>query len=241
MADTYELYYWPNIPGRGEFVRLVLEVADVEYRDVGREEGVGAVVDSAGFNGASGPNMPYAPPYLKCGDLVVSQTANICAFVGERHQLAPSGEQERRFALGLALTLEDLTREVHDTHHPIGGGLYYDDQREEAARRSADFLAERLPKFLGYFDNVIGANALQSGWLVGAVMTYCDLSLFQVVAGLRYAFPNAMARLEPEYVRVVRAAQAVAQQPRVAAYLSSARRMAFNEDGIFRRYPELDP
>jgi glutathione S-transferase len=35
-------------------------------------------------------------------------------------------------------------------------------------------------------------------------------------------------------------AERAAGQPRIAAYLASPRRLAFNNDGVFRHYPELD-
>ena len=239
MAN-YTLFYWPGIPGRGEFVRLALEAAGVTYRDVGREAGFEAVGEFAGVTGAALPFMPFAPPYLMADDLIVFQTANICAFIGERHGLAPDDEQGRRFALGLAMTLEDFTREAHDTHHPIAVSEDYAAQKPEALRRAEDFRTNRMGVFLDYFEAVLGANPRQSGWLVGAVPSYCDLSLFHVVEGLRYAFPRAMARAEAECPRVAALATRVAEQDRVSAYLSSDRRLPFNEKGIFRHYPELD-
>ena len=55
--------------------------------------------------------------------------------------------------------------------------------------------------------------------LVGRRVSYSDLSLFQLVAGLRYAFPRAMARLEPHFPRVVALHDRIAARPRIAAYL----------------------
>jgi glutathione S-transferase len=183
---------------------------------------------------------PFAPPYLRAGGRLIGQTANILLYLGPRHDLAPTAEAGRLWAHQLQLTIADLVDEAHDTHHPIASSLYYEDQRPEAKRRTADFLKSRVAKYLGYFEKVLGRNKARGGHLVGAKLSYPDLSLFQVVAGLRYAFPHAMARLEPEYPRVVALHDTVAGRPRIAAYLASNRRIAFNQHGIFRQYPELD-
>jgi glutathione S-transferase len=237
---TYEFYYWPTIQGRGEFVRLALEDASADYVDVARqgEAGVEAML-TAMRNPAESP-PPFAPPFLKAGDLVISQTASILLFLGDRHDLAPGDEAGRLWANALQLTIMDFVKEVHDTHHPIASSLYYEDQRDEAQRRAADFHQLRLPKFLGYFERVLAHNPEGDRHLVGGSVSYADLSVFQVVAGLRYAFPRSMARQEPHYPRVVALHDAVAARPRIAAYLASPRRIPFNEQGIFRRYEELD-
>jgi glutathione S-transferase len=235
----YELYYWAGIQGRGEFVRLALEEAGADYIDVAREaDGERAMLRLLDGNDVEHP--PFAPPYLKAGELLIGQTANILFYLGPRHDLAPPTEAGRLWAHQLQLTIADLVDEVHDTHHPIASSLYYEDQRPEAKRRTADFLKSRAPKYLGYFEKVLIRNKAGSEYLIGANLTYLDLSLFQVVAGLRYAFPRAMARLEPKYPRVVALHESVATRPRIATYLSSNRRIAFNEHGIFRHYPELD-
>ncbi|HZS84735.1 MAG TPA: glutathione S-transferase [Stellaceae bacterium] len=238
----YELYYWPSIQGRGEFVRLALEEAGADYVDVARageaEDGTEAMMRL--LDGKTVERPPFAPPFLKAGRLLIGQTANILLFLGERHGLAPAGEGGRLWAHQLQLTTADFLQEVHDTHHPIASGLYYEDQRKEARRRAADFLAERAPKFLGYFEEVLRHNPAGDKHLVGARLSYPDLSLFQMVAGLRYAFPRAMARLERRIPRVVALHDRVAARPRIAAYLASERRIPFNEEGIFRHYPELD-
>jgi glutathione S-transferase len=184
---------------------------------------------------------PFAPPYLKAGELLIAQTANILFYLGPHLDLAPADEAGRLWAHQLQLTIADLVDEVHDTHHPIASSLYYEDQRPEAKRRTADFLTSRAPKYLGYFENVLIRNKAGGEYLVGVKLIYPDLSLFQVVAGLRYAFPRAMARLAPKYQRVVALHERVAARPRIAAYLASNRRIPFNEHGIFRHYPELDP
>jgi glutathione S-transferase len=235
----YEFYYWAGIQGRGEFVRLALEEAGADYVDVAREAG-GEDAMLRLLDNRDVEHPPFAPPYLKAGELLIGQTANILLYLGPHHDLAPTAETGRLWAHQLQLTIADLVDEVHDTHHPIASSLYYADQRPEAKRRTADFLKSRVPKYLGYFENVLIRNKAGNEYLIGANLTYPDLSLFQVVAGLRYAFPRAMTRLEPKYPRVTALHERVATRPRIAAYLSSDRRIAFNEHGIFRHYPELD-
>jgi len=235
----YELYYWPSIQGRGEFVRLALEEAGADYVDVARK-GAGMNAMLRLLDGTSVDHPPFAPPFLKAGEQLIGQTANILLFLGTRHGLAPKPESGRLWAHQLQLTIADLVQEVHDTHHPISGGLYYEDQRPAARRRAEAFRKERAPKYLGYFEQVLAQNPAGDRHLVGARLSYPDLSLFQIVAGLRYAFPRAMARLERKLPRVVALHDRVATRPRIAAYLASDRRIAFNNDGIFRRYKELD-
>jgi glutathione S-transferase len=236
----YELYYWPSIQGRGEFVRLALEEAAADYIDVARlperKGGVGALMRF--LDGKSAAQPPFAPPFLKAGNLVIGQTANILLYLGGRHGLAPKAEAGMLLAHQHQLTIADLVVEVHDTHHPIASGLYYEDQKREAKRRSADFLKARAPKFLHYFEDILARE--KTGFLLGRRLTYPDLSLFQIVEGLRYAFPHAMGRLEKKLPRLVALQDKVAARPRIADYLGSNRRIPFNEDGIFRHYPELD-
>ncbi len=235
----YELYYWAGIQGRGEFVRLALEEAGADYVDVARQAG-GETAMQRLLGGDGVEHPPFAPPFLKAGELVIGQTANILLYLGVHHGLAPADEAGRLWAHQLQLTIADLVDEIHDTHHPIASSLYYEDQRHEARARTADFLKSRAPKYLGYFERVLEHNTAGKGHLVGAELSYPDLSLFQVLAGLRYAFPRAMMRLEPKHPRVVALHDAVAARPRIAAYLDSDRRIAFNRHGIFRHYPELD-
>jgi glutathione S-transferase len=210
-------------------VRLALEYAGADYVDVLRH--------SEDFSFPR-KNTPFALPYLVAGKRVVAQTANILLFLGPRLRLAPRHEAGRLWAHQLQLTIADWLTEVHDTHHPIGSGLYYEEQRPEAKRRAADFLAVRLPKYLDYFEGVLAASG--GPHLLGRSLAYPDLSLFQMVTGLRYAFPHAMARIEGHYPLVVALQARVAAHPRLAAYLRSKRRIAFNRQGIFRAYPELD-
>jgi glutathione S-transferase len=240
--SEYELYYWPDIQGRGEFVRLALEAAGVPYRDVarepGKEGGVKPMMDL--MSGKAIEHAPFAPPFLKAGSLLIGQTANILMFIGARHDLAPSGEAGRLLANQLQLTVADFVVEIHDTHHPIASGLYYEDQLEEAKRRSKDFLKTRAPKYLRYFERMLANNKASSAHLIGNRLTYPDLSLFQIVAGLRYAFPRAMAALEKELPLTAGHHDRVKAHSKIAAYLASPRRIPFNKEGIFRHYPELD-
>jgi len=239
---TYRLYYWPTIQGRGEFVRLALEAAGADYIDMARGEGqgrgVGAMMALMGDQSLVHP--PFAPPFLVDGDVMIAQCANILFYLGPRLGLAPEKEADRLFAHQLQLTITDLVKEAHDTHHPIAGSLYYADQTPEAKRASDLFRAERIPKFLGYFERVLAANPAGDSWLVGAAMTYVDLGAFQIIEGLRYAFPKAMAAGEPAWPKLTALHDRVAAHDKIAAYLASERRIPFNEDGIFRRYPELD-
>ena len=237
----YELYYWPTIQGRGEFVRLALEDAGVPYVDIARG-GKGEDKMLKLLDGKRVEHPSFAPPFLKAGNLLIGQTANILLYLGGRHGLAPKAEAGRLWANQLQLTIADLVQEVHDTHHPIAGSLYYEDQREEARSRAADFLKNRAPKYLDWFESILERNqkAGRSRYLGGGRLTYPDLSLFQVVAGLRYAFPNAMRRIEKNRPRVLEVHERVKARPRIAVYLASNRRLPFSEEGIFRHYPELD-
>ena len=235
----YELYYWNGIQGRGEFVRLAFEEAAADYVDVCRtdrgEDAMMALLDSKTVT-----RPPFAPPFLKAGRQLIGQTANILLFLGPRHGLAPDDEAGRLWTHALQLTIADLVSEVHDSHHPLAASMYYEEQRREAKKRAASLVRERLPKFLGYFERVLARSARTPRFLVGRALTYVDLSMFQVVAGLRYAYPNAMAGLEKQCPRLVDLHERVRLRPRIAAYLASARRLPFNEQGIFRHYRALD-
>ncbi len=231
----YELYYWPTIQGRGEFVRLALEEAGAPYLDVAR--GPGGVKAMMTMLHASRSTPLFAAPFLKHGERVIGQTANILAYLAPRLKLVPRDEDRRTAALQIQLTIADLVSEVHDTHHPIAAGLYYEDQRAAAKKNAKEFLASRLPKFLGWLEAGLTHN--DGDHLVGARLSYVDLSAFQVVSGLQYAFPNAMARAR-RIPRLLALRERIEARPRVAAYLASTRRIPFNEDGIFRHYAELD-
>ncbi len=232
----YELYYWPSIQGRGEYVRLALEEAGAGYADVARSErGMAAMMRMMETKGGT---PPFAPPFLKAGKLVIGQTANILFYLGSRHGLAPKAEAGKLWVHQLQLTVTDLVLEIHDTHHPLGPTLYYEDQRSPAKRRTGEFWNERVPKYLGYFEGLLANNG--GAWLTGRRLTYVDLSLFQIVEGLRYAFPKRMKAFERSIPGLVELHDRVANRPNIKAYLSSDRRIAFNEDGIFRHYRELD-
>jgi glutathione S-transferase len=235
----YELFYWPSIQGRGEFVRLALEEAGADYVDVAREpHGMAAMMKLMEGNELERP--PFAPPFLRAGKLIVAQTAHILQYLGPRLNLVPKAEASRVWAHQLQLTVEDLVVDIHDTHHPVGASLYYGEQKPEAKRRAKFFTEERAPELLGYFETVLQRNSAAKGFMIGRNLSYIDLSMFQIVAGLRYAFPAMMADLETDIPGLVALHDRVAQRPNIRAYFASERRIAFNEDGIFRHYPELD-
>jgi glutathione S-transferase len=234
----YELYYWPTIQGRGEFVRLALEEAGAGYVDVARKGKRGITAMKTLIDSPRIKRPPYAPPFLKAGDVIVAQTANILLYLGPRLGLSPRDEAGRLWVHQLQLTISDLVVEVHDTHHPVSGWLYYEEQKPAAKRRTADFWRYRVPKFLGYFERVLERSG--GNYLAGRKLTYADLSLFQIVEGLRYAFPRRMRRFEKRVPRVVALHERVAKRPRIAAYLASARRIPFSQWGIYRYFKELD-
>ena len=236
----YELFYWPGIQGRGEFVRLALEAVGADYLDVARLSGRGKGVDAMMRLMGESDREPFAPPFLRAGKLVIAQTANILHYLGPRLGLGPEGEAARLWAHQLQLTVTDFVSEIHDTHHPIASSLYFEQQRREALDRAGHFLRERLPKYLGYFERIIGNNATGRGYILGRNLSYVDLSMFQLMAGLRYAFPKSMSRRKRHLPRLSALHDKVSANPNVAAYLASERRIAFNEDGIFRHYPELE-
>jgi glutathione S-transferase len=231
----YELYYWPSIQGRGEFVRLALEDAGADYDDAARGAR-GMAVMMKMMEAKTTP--PFAPPFLKAGPLVIGQTANILLYLGSRHGLAPKAEAGRLWLHQLQLTITDFVLEIHDTHHPLGPSMYYDDQKAPAKKRSGEFWDERVPKYLGYFERLLKDNG--GAYVTGRRLTYVDLSVFQIVEGLRYAFPRRMKAFERKIPRLVDLRDRVAARPNIRDYLASDRRIAFNEDGIFRRYKALD-
>jgi glutathione S-transferase len=234
-VKPYELFYWPSIQGRGEFVRLALEEAGARYVDVARGPGgVGAMMKAM----KEGKGVePFAPPFLRSGALVIAHTAAILHHLAPRHRLVQSGERSLFAAHQLQLTVTDVVAEVHDTHHPIATGLYYEDQKPEARRAAQSFTAERIPKYLGYFERVLQRSGKK--WMLGR-FSYVDLSIFQLIEGLSYAFPKAMKHVARKVPGLLDLRERVSMRPRIAAYLASERRIAFNEDGIFRRYKELE-
>ena len=231
----YDLWYWPDIQGRGEFVRLPLEAAGIDYDDCARRQGAEALMKDMA---ARGPRGPFAPPYLAVDGLVIAQVADILLYLGDRHDLAPSAIADRYWLHQLQLTMADLVAEAHNVHHPVDMMAYYDDQKAEAARAATQFREQRIPKFLRHFETATTANT--GDWIIDHRWTYADTSLFQLVEGLRYMVPRTMAKLEGDCPNVVRIHDQVAELPGIRAYLKSERRIAFNEQGIFRHYPELD-
>ena len=235
----YRLYYWPGIQGRGEFVRLALEEAGADYIDVARrpdKRGVPAMTKLMDDRRSKRP--PYAPPFIKAGKLVIAQTANVLLYLGPRLGLAPRDEAGRLWAHQLQLTISDLAVEIHDTHHPVTTYLYYEEQRPAAKRRTADFWRYRVPKILGYFERALARSG--GPHVLGRRLCYVDLSLFQIIEGLRYAFPKRMRRFEKKVPRLVALHDRVAKRPRIAAYLASKRRIPFSQWGIYRYFKELD-
>jgi glutathione S-transferase len=231
----YELYYWPGIQGRGEYVRLALEEAEADYTDVARgARGVAAMMKMM----EAKTTPPFAPPFLKAGALVIGQTANILFYLGSRHGLAPKAEAGKLWLHQLQLTVTDFVLEVHDTHHPLGPSMYYEDQKAAAKKRTEEFWNERVPKFMGYFEGLLKDNG--GAYVTGRRLTYIDLSMFQLVEGLRYAFPNRMKAFETKIPGLLELRDKVAARPNIKAYLESDRRIAFNVDGIFRYYKPLD-
>ncbi len=235
----YELYYWPSIQGRGEFVRLALEEAGADYVDVTRRPGKRGVPAMMKF--LESPRVahpPYAPPFLKAGKLIIAQTAEILFYLGPRLKLAPRDEAGRLWAHQLQLTITDLVVRIHDTHHPVSGWLYFEEQRPAARRRTKDFWRYQAPKMLGYFERVLRQNG--GKYSVGSRLTYVDLSLFQIIEGLRYAFPKRMKRFEKKIPKLAALHNRVAKRPRIKAYLTSKRRIPFSQWGIYRYFKELD-
>lgn len=231
----YELYYWPEIQGRGEFVRLALEDAGADYVDVARTSGgMGRMMKMM----ETEKRPPFAPPFLKAGKLVIAQMADILLYLGPHLKLAPGDQAGQLWLHQLQLTVTDFVKEIHDTHHPVGSDLYYEDQKPEAKRYTSGFLDERAPKYLGYFERVLTNSG--GPYLLGRKFTYADLSMFQLIEGLRYAFPKGMKRIERDVPGLVDVHGRIAKRPRIKAYLASERRIPFNESGIFRKYPELD-
>jgi glutathione S-transferase len=236
----YELYYQPSIQGRGEFIRLALEEAGADYVDIARDPNFGRPGIMKFLEDPALQRPPFAPPFLKAGELLISQTANILQFLAPRLGLVPENEESRLWAHQLQLTIADWLYETGQTHHPIANVLYYEEQKEEAKKRAAHFTSTRIPKFLGYFERILKLNDKGGDFISGEDVSYVDLALFQMIEGLRYAFPKTMAQVEWQYPKILTLHDRVMARPRVAAYLASPRRLPFNEQGIFRHYPELE-
>src|ERR1700712_4332151 len=129
---AYELHYWPTIQGRGEFVRLALEAAGAPYVDIARgpdDKGRGMPALMHGLNDKTNPHPPFAPPWLKDGTLMVGQTAAILHYLAPQLKLVARSEPAKVWTQQIQLTVGDMVVEAHDTHHPVGVGLYYEDQK----------------------------------------------------------------------------------------------------------------
>ena len=244
----YQLHYWPTIQGRGEFIRLALEAAGASYVDVARGEasqGHGMAAMQHFLLDETVLRPPFAAPFLVDGKQVIAQSAAILQYLGPRLGLVGKREADSLWTHQIQLTIADLVTEVHETHHPVASSLYYEDQKREAKLRAQDLLKNRLPKFLAWFEAILERNPRNADraappHLVGGKLSYADLSLFQVVEGLRYAFPKGGSRALKKAPLILALHSGVLRNRRIAAYLGSGRRIAFNEQGIFRRYPELD-
>jgi glutathione S-transferase len=235
-VTTIDFYYWSCLPGRGEFVRLALEAGNIPYRDVAMDAGDDGMSLLSRDLAEPRETPPFAPPYIVVDGLVIAQVANILAFLGTEHGLSPPDKAGWLWTNQCQLTIADMVAEAHDTHHPVEIGSYYEDQKTEALRRAEDFRANRIPKYLNWFERAL---AHRGSWLNGAAWSYADLSLFQLIEGLRFAFPRRMATVGRDTPKVMALRDAVAALPELADYLASERRQAFS-NGIFRHYPELD-
>jgi glutathione S-transferase len=232
---SYDLWYWPGIEGRGEFIRLVLEGAGIAYHDRAREDGLDALLkDKASRTGF----VPFAPPYLVKGDFAIAQVAHILAWLTDKHGLGSGNVETDLQLIQLQLTITDIVTEAHNVHHPVAIDKYYREQKDEAARAAASFRNARMPKYFDYFEVALGVN--EDAFVLGEKWSHVDTSLFQLVEGLSYMFPRRMAALKPNYPRLHAVRDAVAQIDGIAAYLASERRLPFSEEGLFRHYPELD-
>ena len=239
----YEFYYWPMIQGRGEVVRLALEEAGVDYVDVARSDEKQEDNRAAILAILQDPDLerpPFAPPFLLDNGVMIAQAAAILQYLAPKINLIGNEETEKIFAHQIQLTVTDFLMEVHDTHHPLASALYYEDQVEEAKKRSANFIELRIPKYMDYFEKILTNNKSNSGWLIGDKVTYPDLSLFQIIEGLQYAFPKAFSKIGKKYPKALALRDAITVRPNTAVYLASDRRIPFNTMGVFRHYPELD-
>ena len=239
-AAVYDLWYWPSIQGRGEFVRLFLEAAGIDYRDRARTSDAQALVEDMEARAGENGFAPYAPPYLvdRQSGFTIAQVAHILAWLTDAHDRGTGDGATDLHLIQLQLTITDIVAEAHDTHHPVASGLYYDDQKDPAARASRAFREERMPKYFDHFERAFGVK--DGPFVAGDRWSHVDTSLFQLVEGLRYAFPMRMRTLEADYPKLVACRDAVARLEGIAAYCASERRIPFNEGGIFRHYQELD-
>ncbi|KAF1816408.1 glutathione S-transferase protein-like protein [Eremomyces bilateralis CBS 781.70] len=253
-TPIYHLIYWPDIPGRGEFVRLAFEAAGTAYLDVSNASSAGvkpvlSLISDKHVGDDVGNPPIFAPPALKIvdgkgegKDLLIHQTPNILAYLGERLGLIGEEEGDKYHVSQVALTALDLCDECHDTHHPVSVVKYYAEQKEEALKKAEDFRASRIPKFFGYFERVLKSNESEAKgkYLVGSKLTYADTTVWQVVNGVSYAFPKEVEARKKDYPLLFETFYPGIQEEKgIKQYLASDRRLSYS-DGIFRHYPELD-
>ncbi|MCJ1328883.1 hypothetical protein MMC10_005560 [Thelotrema lepadinum] len=251
----FELLYWPTMPGRGEFIRLPLEATGVAYNDVCNEQksGMGQLsklIDSSSTSDSDGNPVAFAPPVLRVTgagkdgtSLVIHQTPAILAYLAPQIGMVPEDDAgAAAYVAQIALTALDLNNETHDTHHPVGVSLYYEDQKDEALKKAKDFRENRIPKFFSYFERVLKGNEKdgKGQYLVGDKLTYADTTVWQVLDGLYFAFPKEIAAREKEYPLLIGSFYPKFKQEKgIKDYLASDRRLPYSM-GIFRHYPELD-
>ncbi|QIW96113.1 hypothetical protein AMS68_001631 [Peltaster fructicola] len=250
----YELLYHPQIPGRGEFIRLAFEAVGVSYTDVANDKKDGysevqSICMNDEINSSDGNPPILAPPALRVPGagpdgtaLILAQTPNILFYLGEKLGLVSTAEADKYHTYQLVLTALDLNNEIHDSHHPIAPSAYYEDQSAEALKKAADVRNARLPKFFSYFERSLQHNHTNGGgkFLIGGRLSIADTTVWQVLDGAYFAFPNEMAARKAEYPELLDTFyNSVKQEPHLKQYLASGRRRAYGM-GVFRHYPELD-
>lgn len=251
---TFELLYHPSVPGRGEFIRLALEAASIPYNDVANNDKKGYSIVQAACSpkstGDTDGNPPaFAPPALRVPGagkdgktLLIYQTPNILIYLGPHLGLAPEDEVERLWVNQNMLTALDLNNETHDTHHPIAVMQYYEDQKEEALKKSKNFRENRIPKYFSFFERVLKGNE-ETGkgkYLVSDMLTYADTTLWQVMDGLHFAFPKELEARSNDYPLLFGTFYpSIKEEKHLKEYLASDRRLPYSM-GVFRHYPELD-
>lgn len=234
---SYQLWYWPDIPGRGEFIRLPMEAAGIAYSEPARTaaDGLAAV---AAYLETLDQQPAFAVPLLDTGSEQIAQTPNILAFLGEEHGIGPAGAAQRRYLNQLQIDMADFAEEMHSTHHPVSAYLYYEDQKAEAARVAEAFRTDRVGKYLAHFERA--ARTSDGDWLVGDEWSCGDTSMAQLLDGLCYAFPRRMAILAPEFRKLQTIRRKISALAGIVSYRQSSRWQAFNQEGLLRHYPEHD-
>ncbi|MXO64197.1 glutathione S-transferase [Altericroceibacterium endophyticum] len=235
---VYDFWYWPTLPGRGDFIRYPLEAAQIPYTDCARdaEDGFAAVAEH--LEAKQGCHA-FAVPLLETGSESIAQTANILLFLNQEHGLGPSDAAGMRYLNQLQCDIADITEEVHAVHHPISTAFYYEDQRDAAIQSAEKFREQRIPKYLAHFERI--ANAHDGDWLLeGDSWSTGDTSIAYLLDGLHFMFPLRMAALQSDYPTIHQIQQKTFALEYLDAYRASDRCAAFGTEGIFRNYPELD-